>query len=327
MHLLSTSQFDKKSLLDFVSDCRHPSSMNSDDIRTYTQQITPIRGRTMASLFYEPSTRTRFSFEAAMHQLGGQVISESAPKSLSAAKGESLEDTIKTVAEYVDVIVLRHPDKGSAERAAAVSKVPVINAGDGAGEHPTQALLDFYTIFEQFSVAGKTVFNFNPELKVLFCGDLVHSRPVHSLISLLKLFPKIKILTASPKDISGHGATRFPGLALKDYENMTFEEGLSCEPDIVYMTRLQRERLGLTPDYAVPYDYLEQRYNWNNFTLTPVGLAKLKKNAIVMHPLPRNSEIHPDCDKDGRCVYFTKQIGNGLKVRKTILLKALSIKL
>lgn len=277
--------------------------------------VLNIRGRTLATMFFEPSTRTRFSFEKAMHNLGGKVISAS--ENLSTAKGETLEDTIQTMGVYASVIALRHPSVGAAERAAKVSRVPIINAGDGSGEHPTQALLDCLTIFERFRGIK--------DQKVLVVGDLKHGRTVHSLINLLTLFPDVKIMTAAPLGLGLPGNINDwlhdTGRHLGDHQSL--EWALKEGPDVVYMTRLQKERFDdpRCPSIRMQKDgrVWEENVPWSDFCLNPDLLAKLKNEAIVLHPLPRNEEIHPDCDKDGRCLYMDKQLRNGVKVRMKLL--------
>jgi aspartate carbamoyltransferase len=245
------------------------------------------RPKILINLFYEPSTRTSCSFHTAMLKLGGNVI-EIADNS-SAKKGESLEDTIKTVSNYGDIIVLRHPEKGAAERAAKVATVPVINAGDGNGEHPTQALLDIYTIYEELK---KDILKEN--IIVTFIGDLKNSRTIHSLIHLLNLFD-VTYIFISP-----------PGLELEtnglNILNVTLEEALLIT-DVVYVTRIQKERMdGI----------------FEPICLSKELLSNANKDLIIMHPLPRQEELPPEIDVDPRAVYF-KQVTYGVKMRMAIL--------
>lgn len=255
----------------------------------------------MATLFYRPSTRTRFSFEAAMYRLGGRVLStESAKAFSSAVEGEQLEDTIRIIANYCDVIVLRHNEEGGAQRVAEVSPVPIINAGDGAGgQHPTQALLDLYTIYNECKTLDG--------LSVAMIGALDTGRTVRSLAYLLSKFERVKLYFLAPpelqikQDIIDH---------LQEH-NVWFQlesdpEEVISHVDVVYQTRIDRERLQ-SKDVPVT------QYNIN-----PDMLKKMKSNAIIMHPLPRSVEIDPRVDRDPRVAYF-RQTQNGLFVRMALL--------
>ena len=258
----------------------------------------------MATLFYEPSTRTRFSFETAMHRLGGRVIStENAAEFSSVAKGETLEDTIQIMNGYADVIVIRHYELGAAQRAAAVSRVPVINAGDGPGQHPTQALLDLYTIRKEI---GKI-----DGLRIAMVGDLANGRTVRSLTYLLSKFRNVKLYFVAPallqmkEDILEH---------LRERE-VTFVEETALDSilpdvDVVYQTRIQKERFG---DRIEDYEKCRGVYIVNQQTL-----RLMKKKSIVMHPLPRLDEITMEVDQDPRAAYF-RQAQNGLYVRMALL--------
>jgi aspartate carbamoyltransferase catalytic subunit len=267
------------------------------------------RSRLMATLFYEPSTRTRFSFEAAMHRLGGRVIStENAAEFSSVAKGETLEDTIRIMNGYVDVIVLRHSEVGTSKRAAAVSRVPIINAGDGAGQHPTQALLDLYTIHKEIgSIDG---------LKIAMVGDLAQGRTVRSLAYLLSKFRNIKMYFVAPpllkmkEDILEHLRERGSWFA----EETTLDKVLP-EVDVVYQTRVQKERFG---DRIADYESCRGVY-----IIDQNSLKLMKSNAIIMHPLPRLEEISMEVDLDRRAAYF-RQAQNGLFVRMALLTTLLS---
>jgi aspartate carbamoyltransferase catalytic subunit len=267
------------------------------------------RSRLMATLFYEPSTRTRFSFEAAMHRLGGRVIStENAAEFSSVAKGETLEDTIRIMNGYVDVIVLRHSEVGTAKRAAAVSQVPIINAGDGVGQHPTQALLDLYTIQKEIgSIDG---------LKIAMVGDLAQGRTVRSLAYLLSKFEDTKMYFVAPhllkmkEDILEHLRERGSWFA----EETTLDRVLP-EVDVVYQTRVQKERFG---DRIADYESCRGIYIINQNSL-----RLMKPNAIIMHPLPRLEEIAMEVDQDRRAAYF-RQAQNGLFVRMALLTALLS---
>jgi aspartate carbamoyltransferase catalytic subunit len=257
----------------------------------------------MAALFYEPSTRTRLSFEAAMLRLGGQTMgTDNAREFSSAAKGETLEDSIRIVGGYADVIVIRHNEEGAAKRAASVSSVPIINAGDGPGQHPTQALLDIYTIKDELNrVDG---------IKVAMVGDLANGRTVRSLTYLLSKFKEIKIWFVAPPavgmrdDLKAHlDEHRVPWVETEDLESVL------PEVDVVYMTRIQKERFA-DPD---AYHAVNGIYR-----IDASSLALMRKYSIVMHPLPRVDEIAPEVDEDPRAAYF-RQARNGLPVRMALL--------
>ena len=262
-----------------------------------------LEGKIMASFAHEPSTRTRFSFEVAMLKLGGDYVgTESAGKSSSIAKGESLEDTIRILNYYVDVIVLRHPEQGAAKRAAGVSKVPLINGGDGPGEHPTQALLDFYTINDKLGRIDN--------LSIAMVGDLKYGRTVRSLSKLSGNLDNINLYLVAPdvckmkKDI----------LDYLDNHDVQWQEETDLNKvlpkvDIVYMTRIQKERF----DNNDEYNKAKGKYmiDKKNIDLIP-------KKSILMHPLPRVDEISLDVDNDPRAIYF-EQAKNGLYVRMALL--------
>ncbi|TMD65451.1 MAG: aspartate carbamoyltransferase [Chloroflexi bacterium] len=268
------------------------------------ERIAPdnrLRGRLLATLFYEPSTRTRFSFEAAMHRLGGQVLSaENAGTDSSAAKGESLADAVRVVSGYVDAIVLRHPEPGAAQRAARAAEAAVINAGDGPSHHPTQALLDLYTIQKELGRLD--------HLRVGLMGDLRHGRTARSLALLLSRFPENELVLISPPglrmgadvlDALG-GLTRIETSGLSD---------VVPELDVLYQTRIQAERFDSAAEY--------ERYR-GVYVVTPEVMNRLPEHAIVMHPLPRVGEIDPQVDVDPRAAYF-RQARNGLWIRMAVL--------
>ncbi|MEA3356798.1 MAG: aspartate carbamoyltransferase [Candidatus Bipolaricaulota bacterium] len=261
--------------------------------------LDTLRGKVLATLFYEPSTRTRLSFEAAMHRLGGRVISVAEARSSSAAKGESLHDTIKTVEGYADVIVLRHPQIGAAQEAAAATDRPVLNAGDGAGQHPTQSLLDFYTIEkEQGKVEGLTV---------ALAGDLKHGRTVHSLADLLASY-NVDFVFVSPAALHMPAETvdklKKKGVSVTETEDLS--EAIAAS-DVLYMTRIQRERFEDPSDY----DRLKDAY-----VLTREMLAGA--SMTIMHPLPRVNEIATDVDTYPGAAYF-RQAANGVPIRMALL--------
>ncbi len=260
-----------------------------------------LRGRVLATLFYEPSTRTRFSFESAMYRLGGQVLTaENAGSASSAAKGESLEDTIRVISEYADAIVLRHPEVGAAGRSAAVARVPVINAGDGAGHHPTQALLDLYTIKKELGRLD--------HLRVALAGDLRHGRTARSLALLLAKFPGTELVLVSPPGL-GLGDDVRAMIEARSIHETTDLASVVPSLDVLYQTRIQAERFATAEDYA--------RYR-GIYIVTPELMRRLPERAILMHPLPRVGEIDPQVDGDPRAAYF-RQAANGLWVRMAVL--------
>ena len=266
-------------------------------------EAAPLSGRLLATVFYEPSTRTRISFEAAMHRLGGQVLSaENATRASSAAKGESLEDAIRVIGGYVDGIVLRHPDVGAADRAARVAPVPVINAGDGPGEHPTQALLDLFTIKKELGRLD--------HLRVGLAGDLRNGRTVRSMAVLLSRFPGNELVLISPPALRmGEDVIGSLKQAQQSMRATTDLGGAIAELDVLYQTRIQAERFESSEDY----ERLRGVY-----ILTPELMRRLPERAIVMHPLPRLEEIDPQVDSDPRAAYF-RQARNGLWVRMAVL--------
>lgn len=302
-HVVSVAQFLDLSLLEEVFS--RTSHLERADKGNYLEPT--LRGKTLATLFYEPSTRTRFSFESAMQKLGGNVITtESAAMFSSAIKGESLEDTIKVTSGYADAIVLRHPELGASARAAAVSDVPIINAGDGPGEHPTQALLDIYTIKKEL---GKL-----ENIKVAMVGDLLYGRTVHSLLQLLALFPGVEMYFVSPPQLRlpQHYIQLLTGRGVAFTELTSFDEILPIL-DVVYTTRIQKERFASLDEYNALK---------NSFVFDLQTVEKMKESAVLMHPLPRVGEITPEVDGDKRAAYF-RQAKNGLYVRMALLEKVL----
>ncbi|KAG0468623.1 hypothetical protein HPP92_017951 [Vanilla planifolia] len=263
-----------------------------------------LTGFLMATLFYEPSTRTRLSFEAAMKRLGGEVLTtENAREFSSAAKGETLEDTIRTIEGYSDIIVLRHFESGAAIRAAAAASIPIINAGDGPGQHPTQALLDVYTI-------GREVGQLDG-IKLGLVGDLANGRTVRSLAYLIAKYQDVKIYFISPDivkmkdDIKDHLTSM--GVA---WEESTDLLDVASKCDVIYQTRIQRERFGERIDL---YEAARGKY-----IVDRKVLGVMPKHAVVMHPLPRLDEITVDVDADPRAAYF-RQAKNGLYIRMALL--------
>lgn len=266
-------------------------------------------GKKLATLFFEPSTRTRLSFEAAMYELGGHVLSMSDAGSSSAAKGESVADTAKTISCYADIIAMRHPKEGAPMVAALNASIPVINAGDGGHNHPTQTLADLLTISRE-----KGGFD---NLTIGLCGDLKFGRTVHSLISALSRYSGIKFVLISPQEL------KLPSYVKKDilqknnieYVQTTDLEGAMPELDILYMTRVQRERFFNEADYLRLKD---------SYILTPEKLKNAKSDLSIMHPLPRVNEISVSIDDDPRACYF-KQVLNGKYMRMALILMLLGL--
>jgi len=262
----------------------------------------------IATLFFEPSTRTRLSFESAISRLGGKVIGFSDSTSTSVQKGETLKDTIKTVSNYCDLIVMRHPIEGSARYASEVASVPIINAGDGANQHPTQTLLDMYSI--------KKTQNTLDNLNIFMVGDLKYGRTVHSLLIAMSHF-NTTFNFISPKELKLPAVYKLhlDNLGLKYYEHTDFTEYIS-EADIVYMTRVQKERFS---------DLMEYEKVKNVYVLREHMLEKTKKNMKILHPLPRVNEINEDVDENMKAYYFTQAL-NGVFTRQAILTSILGLK-
>ncbi|HDT13971.1 MAG TPA: aspartate carbamoyltransferase, partial [Candidatus Aminicenantes bacterium] len=260
-----------------------------------------LKGKILASIFYEPSTRTSSSFIAAMERLGGNVININEVRYSSVAKGESLPDTIKTLECYADVIVIRHPELGSAAKAAEAARKPVINAGDGVGEHPTQALLDAFTIREELGRMD--------DLTVTMLGDLKYGRTVHSLSRLLSLY-NARLHYVSPETLRmpPEIIAELRGKGMRQDEHRTLDQALP-ETDVLYVTRVQRERF----ESEEAYEAVKGAY-----VLDASVMAAAKTKMIVMHPLPRVTEISTDFDEDPRAAYF-RQMEYGLYVRMALL--------
>ncbi len=265
-------------------------------------------GKKLATLFFEPSTRTRLSFEAAMYELGGNVLGFSEAQSSSAAKGESVADTAKTVSCYADIIAMRHPKEGAPLVASMNASVPVINAGDGGHNHPTQTLADLLTIHRE-----KGHFD---NLTVGLCGDLKFGRTVHSLIAALRRYSNVKFVFISPAELK---IPDYVKESLKkdgiDYTETTDLEKAMPELDILYMTRVQRERFFNEEDYLRLKD---------SYILTPQKLSGAKEDLSILHPLPRVNEISVAIDDDPRACYF-KQVLNGKYMRMALILKLLEV--
>ncbi|MBQ4074863.1 MAG: aspartate carbamoyltransferase [Clostridia bacterium] len=265
-----------------------------------------LEGKKLATLFFEPSTRTRLSFEAAMYELGGHVIGFAGANSSSAAKGESVKDTIRTVACYADIIAMRHPLEGAPVAAAQVATVPIVNAGDGGHHHPTQTLADLMTLNRE---KGRL-----SNLKMGLCGDLKFGRTVHSLIGALSRYDNVEFILISPEELK----VPSPILRELDEKGIPYREATSLEKEIsnldaLYMTRVQRERFFNEEDYVRLKD---------TYILDAAKMALAKDDMIVMHPLPRVNEISTQVDDDPRACYF-KQVNYGKIMRKALMLKLL----
>ncbi len=294
-HVLSAGQYTRQSLeelFDLASNIKANPEKYSKS----------IEGKIVATMFYEPSTRTRLSFETAVLRLGGQVIStENASSNSSVKKGETLKDTVRVLQNYADAIVIRHSDVNSATDAASVSRVPILNAGSGKGEHPTQALLDMYTIREK---RGKI-----DGVKVAILGDLVYGRTIHSLIKLLALYNDVEIYGLSKKDFML--PQEYIDFLKEKNINYTICNSFNDIPkdiDVMYHTRIQQERF-------------EGDFGKEEYIINKEVLSNFSENTIVLHPLPRTGEISEDIDDDPRALYF-EQAGNGLYIRMGLLLQA-----
>ena len=296
--ILSSDQYTKKNLEVIVGVINEMKSLvekqGSTDI---------LKGKVITALFYEPSSRTFASFITAIQRLGGGFIPLQGVTYSSVSKGESLEDTVRTFACYSDAIIIRHPEVGSAKRAAVASPVPVINAGDGVGEHPTQSLLDYFTIIQRFGKING--------LTITMVGDLLNGRTIHSLIKLVSLYSSVKINLVSPEILMLPDVikAKVKQRRVKIFETDRLEKVIGSS-DVIYVTRVQKERFS---DLNL-YEKLKHLY-----ILTPEALKKAKKSAIVMHPLPRVGEITEAVDKDKRAVYIKEQMRNGMYARMALL--------
>ena len=294
---LSTQDIEKllSTALDIIA---HPEA--------YAHKCT---GKKLATLFFEPSTRTRLSFEAAMYELGGQVLGFSEAQSSSASKGESVSDTVQVVGCYADIIAMRHPKEGAPLVASMKSPVPVINAGDGGHNHPTQTLADLLTIWRE---KGRL-----ENLVIGLCGDLKFGRTVHSLIAAMSRYKGVKFVLISPEEL------RLPGYIRKDvmekngmeYEETTDRVAAMPGLDVLYMTRVQKERFFNEADYVRLKD---------SYVLTPEKLSGAKSDMCIMHPLPRVNEISVAVDDDPRAAYF-RQVMNGKYMRMALIMKLLGV--
>ena len=294
--ILHANQFSKKDIEAIIK-----IASNFEKELKKKDSLTLLKGKILATLFFEPSTRTRLSFEAAMQRLGGGVVSMGSVESSSVTKGETLVDTVRTVSQYADVIVIRHPRTGSAKEAADAVPIPVINAGDGTGQHPTQALLDIYTIYKELGSLKN--------LTVSMVGDLKNGRTVHALVELLSLY-QTQLYFVSP------GSLRMPeeitsnlkqkGIKIEEAEDMLKAANAS---DLVYMTRVQKERFA---------DLSEYERVKGSYIINEEFIKKLKKKITILHPLPRVDEINPEVDAYPGAAYF-RQVRNGVFVRMALL--------
>ena len=301
-HLMSPLDFTREELEQLMD--------LADDIKNHPDKYSEkCHGKKLATCFYEPSTRTRLSFEAAMLNLGGSVLGFSSADSSSAAKGESVSDTIRIISSYADICAMRHPKEGAPLVASQRSLIPVINAGDGGHQHPTQTLTDLFTIR---SLRGEI-----KDLTIGLCGDLKFGRTVHSLINALVRYPGIKFVLISPEELRVPEYIREDVLEKNGYEYKEVDtlDDVMGELDILYMTRVQRERFFNEEDYIRLKDF---------FILTPEKMNLAKKDMMVLHPLPRVNEIAVDVDDDPRAMYFT-QAKYGVFIRMALILTLLEI--
>ena len=268
-----------------------------------------LEGKVVASLFFEPSTRTRLSFETAINRLGGRIVGFSDAGSSSVSKGESLHDTIKMVSNYVDLIVMRHPLEGSSRYAAEVADVPVINAGDGANQHPTQTLLDMYSILKTQGMLDN--------INIFMIGDLKYGRTVHSLLMAMTEFKNPIFNFIAPEELSMPEEYKLflNDKGIRFFEHTEINENIN-HADIIYMTRVQKER------FMDPIEYEKVK---NVYILKNSMLSDTKPNMRILHPLPRINEIHPDVDNNEKAYYFT-QARNGVYTRQAIIAHILNLK-
>ncbi len=275
----------------------------ADEMSDHLKQGKPLKildGRIMATFFYEPSTRTRLSFESAMNRLGGSVISVSEAKSSSVAKGETLADTVRMAEAYSDIIVIRHPMEGAAKLAARFSSRPIINAGDGSGQHPTQTIMDLYTMRKELGgIAGKTI---------TMVGDLRYGRTVHSLLLALSNYDvNVNLISPEILKIPDHINSRLPK-NFKIKVSVDFDNAVE-ESDVLYVTRIQKER------FTDQNEYLSVI---GSYSITSETVDRMKEKSIIMHPLPRIDEISPEVDSSPKAAYF-RQAANGVPVRMALV--------
>lgn len=303
-HILNTKQFSKE---DVESILKRASKMEEQCRAGKVEKL--LQDKIVACIFFEPSTRTRLSFETAALKLGANIISaENAAANSSSYKGETIQDTSKMLNCYADIIVIRHPKMGEVEDASKVSDKPVINAGDGANQHPTQALLDLYTIKKEHKRLNN--------ISIAFVGDVLNSRPLRSLVPLLLLYPGNTFYFVSQKElVLPEDYRKYLADNKVNFSETDSLEGILPKIDVLYMTRVQKERFARLADYEKVKDA---------FLLKPEHVSKLKKEAVIMHPLPRVNEIDPAIDQDPRAAYF-RQAQNGLYMRMALLCYCLKI--
>ncbi len=299
-HLISPLDFTVEELTELLD-------LANDIERNPEKYAHKCEGKQLATLFYEPSTRTRLSFESAMNRLGGKVIGFATADSSSAAKGESVSDTIRIVSCYADICAMRHPKEGAATVAALKSKIPVINAGDGGHQHPTQTLTDLLTIR---SLKGRL-----DHITIGLCGDLKFGRTVHSLINALVRYEDVKFVLISPPELRVPSYIREEVLNGFDFQEVTDLEEVMPQLDILYMTRVQKERFFNEDDYIRMKDC---------YILDKAKMKLAKEDMLVLHPLPRVNEISVEVDDDPRAAYF-KQVQYGVYVRMALILKLLEL--
>ncbi len=298
-HVLSAAQFNKKDLLEIMKQSAEMEKILEKGGSNMAE------GRLLATLFYEPSTRTRLSFETAMNRLGGKVISTSDVKFSSVTKGETIEDTIRILSGYADIVAMRSKEVGYADRAAKMSGVPVLNAGDGPGEHPTQSLLDLFTIQKYFTL--------DEPLHVVFVGDMKYGRTVHSLETILRNFENVKISFVAPESIQIPDEHFKPEKGDQKFNELN--DDILKRADVIYDTRVQEER------FENRDEYLKLR---DAFIFDTEKVSKMKPNAILLHPLPRVNEISPAVDDLPQAKYF-EQARNGVPVRMALIARGLEL--
>lgn len=299
-HLLDTTDLSLKEIDDMIE-------LANDIIANKKKYAHICEGKKLATLFFEPSTRTRLSFEAAMYELGGNVLGFSEASSSSASKGETVEDTVRIVSNYADIIAMRHPLEGAPRVAVNKSLVPIINAGDGGHAHPTQTLADLLTIYRE---KGKL-----NDVTIGLCGDLKFGRTVHSLIKAMSRYKNVRFILIAPDEL------RVPDYIIKDvlipsgaeYKQVEKLEDVMSELDVLYMTRIQRER------FFSEEEYLKHK---DAFILNQAKLKDAKENLTIMHPLPRINEISTDVDDDPRAKYFEQAL-NGKYMRMALIINLL----
>ncbi len=300
MHLLEPDNLS-------ISQTAEVISLARNIIQNPAKYSEKCKGKLLAALFYEPSTRTRLSFESAMLRLGGNVVGFSDSSSTSVSKGETLEDTIRTVGSYVDIIALRHPKEGAPKLAAKYSLVPIINAGDGGHHHPSQTITDLLTITE---LKGRT-----EKLKIAFCGDLKFGRTVHSLTEALSKYNGNYFYFVSPEELKIPEYIK-DKLAPDSYAEVRDLQTVLPDVDVLYMTRVQKERFVSEDEYARLKD---------TYILDTSKMERAKSDMIIMHPLPRVNEISPEIDSDSRAVYF-RQVKFGMYARMALISTLLGLK-